>query len=68
MYNFGGKLRLSFFFKPVLLKNIISFSQIGIENNPDYNPIINGVDSVSRFGKSASMFYCLQIRLKSISV
>ncbi|NXX74307.1 PTPRZ phosphatase, partial [Urocolius indicus] len=29
--------------------------EIGLENNPDYNSIINGVDSVSRFGKQATL-------------
>ncbi|KFV11974.1 Receptor-type tyrosine-protein phosphatase zeta, partial [Pterocles gutturalis] len=29
--------------------------EIGLEDNPDYNPIINGVDSVSRFGKQSSL-------------
>ncbi|NXY89805.1 PTPRZ phosphatase, partial [Alcedo cyanopectus] len=29
--------------------------EIGLEDNPDYNSIINGVDSVSRFGKQAAL-------------
>ncbi|XP_027534941.1 receptor-type tyrosine-protein phosphatase zeta isoform X5 [Neopelma chrysocephalum] len=29
--------------------------EIGLEDNPDYNAIINGVDSVSRFGKQAAL-------------
>uniref|UniRef100_A0A803VE71 Receptor-type tyrosine-protein phosphatase zeta n=1 Tax=Ficedula albicollis TaxID=59894 RepID=A0A803VE71_FICAL len=29
--------------------------EIGLEDNPDYNSIINGVDSVSRFGKQATL-------------
>ncbi|NXJ81733.1 PTPRZ phosphatase, partial [Trogon melanurus] len=29
--------------------------EIGLEDNPDYNPIVNGVDSVSRFGKQAAL-------------
>ncbi|NWR64778.1 PTPRZ phosphatase, partial [Bucorvus abyssinicus] len=29
--------------------------EIGLEDNPDYNPIINGVDSVSRFGKQSAL-------------
>ncbi|XP_071408586.1 receptor-type tyrosine-protein phosphatase zeta isoform X2 [Pithys albifrons albifrons] len=29
--------------------------EIGLEDNPDYNEIINGVDSVSRFGKQAAL-------------
>ncbi|NXP47957.1 PTPRZ phosphatase, partial [Heliornis fulica] len=29
--------------------------EIGLENNPEYNPIINGVDTVSRFGKQAAL-------------
>lgn len=64
MYNFGGKLQPSIFFSwSPCCKNAISFSQIGVEDNPDYIPIIKGVDSVSRFGKSATMFYWLMVRL-----
>uniref|UniRef100_A0A8C6Z194 Uncharacterized protein n=1 Tax=Nothoprocta perdicaria TaxID=30464 RepID=A0A8C6Z194_NOTPE len=29
--------------------------EIGPEDNPDYNSVINGVDSVSRFGKQAAL-------------
>ncbi|NXX62541.1 PTPRZ phosphatase, partial [Scopus umbretta] len=29
--------------------------EIGVEDNPDYNPVINGVGSVSRFGKQAAL-------------
>lgn len=29
--------------------------EIGVEDNPDYIPIIKGVDSVSRFGKQAAL-------------
>ncbi|XP_065518614.1 receptor-type tyrosine-protein phosphatase zeta isoform X5 [Lathamus discolor] len=29
--------------------------EIGLEDNLDYNPVINGVDSVSRFGKQAAL-------------